>query len=227
MFILRKSIIISLLALLLFSVLALTISNSVYTCEVDSEDSVETCYEDGIRQDQSQICHGTVFIITGGSSSKTLLILCSWNSATVTFTFFGIIAALIYILLVLVQRLRGEFLSPKFVAITGLCIFPMLLITTILMFTQIADGGKKCKDFETEFNKYGTEVSCSNGVFGTTFFMSLVGMLIFGYEALQGYHRYKYRSNDNEGEFYKEIESTSTAMSGKDLRTFYVHDADE
>ena len=227
MFIWKKNVVISLLALLLFSVLALTISNSVYTCEVDSEDSVGTCYDNGIRQNQSQICHGTVFIISGGSSTKTMLILCSWNDATVSFTFFGIVAALIYILIVLVQRLRGEFLSLKFVSMTGLCIFPILLISTILMFTQISDGGQICKDFEAEFTKYGNEVSCSNGVFGTTFFMSLVGMLIFGYEALQGYHRYKYRSNDNEGEFYKEIESTSTNLSGRDLRTFYVHDADE
>lgn len=224
--------------LILFIVLLLTLSDSSYTCSVTVNGVRGTCAEHpeyGILDNQTTICQDTVFIISAEHSTKTaegtitksVLILCPWSDKAISFTTLGFIAAVIFTVITVIQGIYKR-LPKKMVMLIGLFTLPILLFSTIFMLTGISDGGEKCTEFEQHLGSHHSEAHCTNGLFGVTFILSLIAMLIFGYEALQGYQSYKYYMNDFENYFKKNSDAYTeiTVDKGQDLRTFYVNEDD-
>ena len=214
-------------AVIIFIVLLLTLSNSSYICEVESNGSEDTCQAHGFREDETEMCQGTVFLISAQAGTKDVKILCPWGTGTVTFTTLGAVAAFIYTVIVLLQYVKP--LSQKVIMIAGFLSFPLLLTSTILMLTGISDGGKKCEDFEEDLSELGFQGHCSNAAYGIDFILSMIGMLIFGYETLQAFFAYKYgtRQIDYNYKDYEDFTQYETEREREqDMRTFHLPEDD-
>ena len=195
-----------------FIVLLLILTGSNYSCEIKDKDSVNSCLHFGFKATQSETCQGSTFVVTAKGSERTLFLLCPWGGGVIISSFVGCLAALLCVLIIISRKIKRRFFSQNCVALTSLFTFLLLIIATVFMLTEIYNSAKKCQIFENELRGKDFTGKCSNKIFGVTFILSLVGVLLFGYDAIQGLYNYKsHKKNsisdyERKNEYYKKLE---------------------
>jgi len=194
-----------------FIVLLLILSGSNFTCEIKNKEYVNSCLHFGIKATEDDVCQGSTFVLTAKGSERSLFLLCPWSSGVIIASFVGCSAALTCVLFVIIRTIKRGFLSQNFIILSSIFTFILLIIATIFMLTEIYNATKECQTFESVLHGKDLTGSCSNKVFGITFILSLLSVLLFGYDAIQGVFDYKSRNNsiadyDRKNDYYKKLQ---------------------
>lgn len=185
-------------------VLLLTATHGSFDCEANTASGVKPCPNFSINETEDKICKGSAFVIHADSTNGfEIIVMCPWSSATMVILIIGAVSALVYTISSIMQRKQRSIISGKSLLIIGLAALGILVLSGVLMLSDVVNGMSKCEQFMNDlkaFNFDSNSTACSTAVFNITLVFTGISLGFLAYEIFLGYQKYKSEEAEVESE---------------------------